>query len=101
MEMEVTFHFFICNMTVKRGQRGFHEGWNLTVVTAQPDIEFASHTQLIQTSAGCSCQSGRLSPMEWKPSRPRGKDSFRKLNMNVLIVGMLQITLVNPQSVNT
>lgn len=57
-EMEVTFHFFICNMTVKRGQRGFHEGWNLAVVMAQPDIEFASHTQLIQTSAGCSCQSG-------------------------------------------
>lgn len=51
VEMEVTVHFFICNMTVKRGQRGFHQGWKLAVVTAQPDIGFASHAQLIQTSA--------------------------------------------------
>lgn len=56
-------------MTVKRGQRGFHEGWNLAAVTAQPDIEFASHAQLILTSAGCSCQSGR-DGTETKQAKP-------------------------------
>lgn len=64
VEMEVTFHFFICNMTVKRGQRGIHEGWNLAVVTAQPDIEVASHAQLIQPSA---VSQG----WKWKPTRQR------------------------------
>lgn len=71
MEMEVTFHFFLCNMTVKHRRHGFHKGWNLALVTAQPDIEFASHARLIQTSAGSSCQSGSFSPLERKLSIPR------------------------------
>lgn len=62
--------FFICKTTVKRSQGGFSERWNPALATAQPDTEFASHTQ----RSGGSCQSGPLSR--------KNRQSFRTLHQS-------------------